>query len=223
MTMMSGALQPGIESGGCGPACRRCCFAGESFFRLTFENKTQVDQFIAISPPQPGKIIPINLDRYNGITLTPGSFLGALGRSWDYNIKTVRNVGTGCCGGQGFFLSELHGSGTAFIHAMGTVETIQLHAGEEIVLENSALVAFERGVTYDIRQTGGCLVCCCGKMGLFNVVLKGPGLVIAQSLSLKRLRAALRIGGGGRSNNDGTRAGRRGGGIGMRQGGGVGF
>lgn len=197
MTMMSGELKPGIESGGCGPACKRCCCAGESLFRLTFENKTETDQFIAISPSQPGKIIPISLDRYSGMTLKPGAFLGALGRSWDYKVKTVNNLGTGCCGGQGFFLSELHGSGTAFIHAMGTVETLRLKDGEKMILDNSALVAFEKGVKYDVRQTGGCLMCCCGGMGLFNVVLTGPGLVIVQSLSIEKLRWAIGSAGGG--------------------------
>lgn len=221
MIMMNGDFIPQIESGGCGPGCRRCCCAGESFFRLIFENKTESDRFIAISPPQPGKVIPISLDRYSGITLKPRSFLGALGKDWKYQLKLVRNVGVGCCGGQGFFLSELHGSGTAFIHGMGTVEILELKDGEKMVLENHSLVAFEKTVTYDVRQTGMCRICylgtvtclggctmiCCGGMGLFNVVVTGPGLVIVQSLSLERLRWAIGAVGGGNSRDSQNRNG----------------
>ena len=202
MVMMSGALDPTIESGGCKDGCRRCCCAGEHFFRLAFENTTQETQFIALTPPQPGKIIPLDLSVYSGVTLTSGAFLGALGKDWRYNIKLVRNAGTGCCGGQGFFLTELHGSGTAFIHAMGTVEMLELKDGQQMVLENSSLVAFEKTVRYDIRQTGGCLMCCCGGMGLFNVVVTGPGRVVVQSLSLERLRRAIGHPGGGGGNNN---------------------
>lgn len=221
LTMMSGELAPGVESGGCGQACTRCCCAGESIFRLSFENKTPSKQFIALSPSQPGKIIPINLDHYSGMTLKRGSFLGAIGRNWRFKVKTVRNVGTGCCGGQGFFLSELYGRGTAFIHAMGTVETLRLKPGEQIVLDNSSLVAFEKGIKYDIRRNGGCLMCCCGRMGLYNVVLTGPGLVIVQSLSMERLRRSIGVGRRKESNNSDRGAGRgRGGyGGGVRHGG----
>ena len=115
MVMMSGELKPSVDLGDCEAACRRCCCAGESFFRLVFENKTNSPQFLAIAPPGPGKIIPLPLETWSGVTLSSGVFLGAFGKDWDYRLRLVGNAGTACCGGQGLLLAQLTGTGTAFI------------------------------------------------------------------------------------------------------------
>jgi uncharacterized protein (AIM24 family) len=43
-------------------------------------------------------------------------------------------------------------------------------------------------VQADVRLAGGCATVCVGGEGIFNTVLKGPGLVILESMSVKKLR-----------------------------------
>lgn len=197
LTMMSAELNPTVEAEECNEACKVCCCAGGALFRLVVENKTMTPQFIALSPPQPGRIIPINLDRYNGITFIPGAFLGALEREWSYKVKLVNSSASGCCG-HGIYFTQLYGKGTAFLHAMGTVQKIQLARNEQTVLSVNSLVAFERSVKYEVRAPDSCLMWCCGGVGLFHVVLTGPGIVFMQSLSIETLQWAIRPGGGNR-------------------------
>lgn len=197
MVMLSGGLKPTVDLGGCGQACKRSCCAGEPLFRLVFENKTDIPQYVALAPPKPGKIIPLDLAEWSGVTLTSGVFVAAYGKDWGYEIGTVGNLGTACCGGQGVFLPKLTGTGMAFISATGCVEVIDLKDGEEIVVDQPNLVAFARTCKFDVRAAGGLLTCCCGGMGLYNAVLKGPGKVIVESLSMQKLARTLAVGQGG--------------------------
>ena len=66
-----------------------------------------------------------------------------------------------------------------------------LAPGEPLLVDSSSMVAFSDTVHYDVRRTGGCLICCCGGEGLFNTCLTGPGLVIVQTMSRDRLRQAI--------------------------------
>lgn len=193
MVMMSGSLEPSVDIGDCTNALKRCCCAGESFFRLVFENKTQAPQFLAVAPPRPGKIIPLPLEKWAGVTLSRGVFLGAYGKDWRYELKLVGNLGTACCGGQGLILPCLTGTGTAFISASGAVEVIDLQAGEQIVVDQANLVAFSKEAKFDVRMVPCGLTCCCGGMGLFNALFTGPGTVIVESLPMQKLAAALLI------------------------------
>lgn len=200
MVMLSAALRPRVATGGCGQACRRCCCAGEPLFRLEFENKTNMPQYLSIAPPGPGKIIPLDLTEWAGVTLSSGVFVGAYGRDWKYEIGTVGNVGTACCGGQGVFLPRLTGSGLAFIYASGCVEVMDLKDGEQIVVDQANVVAYSKGVKFDVRTAGSCWTCCCGGMGFFNAIFTGPGKVIVESLPMQKLAATLYFaaqGGGG--------------------------
>ena len=57
----------------------------------------------------------------SGMVFSTGAFLGAFGTDWSVSLKMVRSVLTGCCGGQGMFMNELHGRSTVFLSAGGTV------------------------------------------------------------------------------------------------------
>merc|ERR1712232_343461 len=92
----------------------------------------------------------------------------------------------------GLFLNTLHGNGMVFLNAGGTVMTKVLAAGEEILIDGHGLLAFERTVQMSIRRTGGLMVCCCGGQGLFNTVLTGPGFVMVHTMSLAKLRKAVK-------------------------------
>jgi uncharacterized protein (AIM24 family) len=65
--------------------------------------------------------------------------------------------------------------------------------GEEIVVDESCLVAFQNTLGMDVRFAGGCATVVCGGEGFLNTVLKGPGLVILESFSIKKLRDLFKV------------------------------
>jgi len=190
MLYMSSGMALDADMGGCEQGCKRCCCAGESMFRLHLKNTTNDMQKVAVTPSFPAKIVPIDLAQHSGLIFNRGAFLAALGQDWRVDIRAVASPGVCCCAGQGLFLNTLHGSGMVFLNAGGTIMMKQLAAGEEIIIDKHALLAFERTVSIGIRRTGGCMVCCCAGQGLFNTVLTGPGFIMVHSMGLSKLRAA---------------------------------
>ena len=121
MVFMQEGLDYKLDSGGCGNALRRCCCAGESFFRVKYENTRSNDSIsIGLTPLFPAKVVPVNLDRLHGLTIKKHAFLASFDMKADISLKMVRSVGVGCFGGQGFFLNKLKCRGWAFLNAAGT-------------------------------------------------------------------------------------------------------
>ena len=102
-------------------------------------------------------------------------------------IAFQKKIGAGLFGGEGFVMQRLEGDGLTFVHAGGTVQLIQLHAGETLRVDTGCLVALEPGVTYDVEFVGGIKTALFGGEGFFYATLSGPGRVWLQSLPLSRL------------------------------------
>ena len=127
------------------------------------------------------------------------SFLCAA-RGIDIDIAFTRRIGAGFFGGEGFILQRLSGDGLAFLHASGTLTSIDLQPGETLRVDTGCLVAFQPSVSYDIQMVPGVKTALFGGEGLFFVRLTGPGRVILQTLPFSRLAdriiaAAPRAGG----------------------------
>src|SRR5512140_1600271 len=106
-------------------------------------------------------------------------------------VELTKKLGAGFFGGEGFILQKLEGQGLAFVHAGGTIVSRELKAGETLRLDTGCLVAFERGVTYDIQLVGGVKTALFGGEGLFFATLTGPGKVWIQSLPFSRLAGRI--------------------------------
>ncbi|EGD80130.1 hypothetical protein PTSG_10404 [Salpingoeca rosetta] len=197
MVHMSSGLKPDVHlGGGCGQACTRSCCAGESFFRVKYQNNTETTQHIGLTPNFPAKIVPVNLAEFGGrITIKSRAFMCAHNCEPTFSYRFA-GIGAGCCGGQGFILNDLSGDGMVFLNASGTVLMRKLEAGEELICDQSSVVAFQSTVNYAVRRAGGLLMCCCGGEGLFNSVLTGPGTVVLQSMPIEKIAAALVARGG---------------------------
>ena len=135
--------------------------------------------------------MPINLGQHSGKIITKGG-------AWMGNLGDVRvsldcdcNPLTCCCGGMGLVRQTAVGTGTVFLAAGGTVLTRKLGANDSIIVDTNSLLGYEDGVTLKIKKAGGCCTMCCGGEGLFNTKVKGPGLVIVQSMAFETYRAAL--------------------------------
>jgi uncharacterized protein (TIGR00266 family) len=159
---------------------------GESLFMTHFTNRGRGKRHVAFAAPYPGKIIPMDLARHGGeILCQKDSFLcAALGTQ--VGIAFQRRLGTGFFGGEGFILQRLQGDGMAFVHASGTIIERQLQ-GETLRVDTGCLVAFEKGVDYNIERAGNLKSMFFGGEGLFLATLSGHGRVWIQSLPFSRL------------------------------------
>ncbi len=159
---------------------------GESLFITHFTNRGIGKKRIAFSAPYPGSIIPIDLDDVqNELTCQKDSFLcAAFGTKID--IAFNRKIGSGLFGGEGFILQRLIGDGNVFIHAGGTVVKKELR-GEKIYVDTGCVVAFTKGIDFDIERAGNLKSMIFGGEGLFLATLEGRGTIYLQSLPFSKL------------------------------------
>ena len=116
---------------------------GESMFMTVFTNTGHGKRHVSFAAPYPGKIIPVDLTEYQGkvvcqkmrFFVPQKAFLSAL---------SLRKIGTGFFGGEGFIMQKLEGDGLAFMHAGGTVYKRELKPGEKLRIDTGCLVAMTK-------------------------------------------------------------------------------
>lgn len=177
------------SAGGCCNGMKRT-LGGESFFRNKYTNKNQMPACVTLAPSFPAKIIPIDLSRSGEVMVNPGLYLAHIG-DVHVTFHFVKNLMAGCFGGSGFLLLKIKGTGTVFLNGGGTIMEKILAPGEVLLMDTDALVGFAGSANYSVQTTGGCITCCCGGEGLFNTKITGPGLVMVQSMPLRRLQESI--------------------------------
>lgn len=169
---------------------------GESFFVTLFVNEGRGRADVAFASPYPGKIQPVDLADWGGTVIAQKDSFLCAARGVDVSIALNRKIGAGFFGGEGFILQKLTGDGLAFLHASGTLHTIELRAGETLRVDTGCLVAFETSVQYDIELVPGVKTALFGGEGLFFVRMTGPGRVVLQTLPFSRLADRILAAGG---------------------------
>jgi uncharacterized protein (TIGR00266 family) len=159
---------------------------GESIFMTHFTNRGTTKRRVAFAAPYPGKILAVDMAKLGGgLICQKDAFLcAALGTK--IGIDFQRRLGVGFFGGEGFILQKLEGDGMAFLHAGGHVVKKQLR-GETLRVDTGCLVAFTRGIEYDIQMAGNLKSMFFGGEGFFLATLRGQGTVLLQSLPFSRL------------------------------------
>lgn len=161
--------------------------SGDSFFVTLFANESIRRRDVAFSSPFPGKVLAADLTDWGGtIVCQKDSFLCAA-RGVDVSIAFSRRIGAGFFGGEGFILQRLQGDGLCFLHASGTLHTIELAPGERLRVDTGCLVGMQPSVDYDIQMVPGIKTALFGGEGLFFARLTGPGRVVLQTLPFSRL------------------------------------
>ena len=161
--------------------------SGDSLFVTTFANVGNKRQDVAFASPYPGKIQPIDLREVGGTLIAQKDAFLCGARGLDVSIAFSRRIGAGFFGGEGFILQKLTGDGIVFLHASGTLLTMDLRAGETLRVDTGCVVAFQPSVEYDVKMVPGVKTALFGGEGLFLVHLTGPGRVILQTLPFSRL------------------------------------
>ena len=184
--------------------------SGESFFMTMYANEATIRRDVAFASPYPGKIEPVELRDWGGTIIAQKDAFLCGARGIDLSIHFNRRLGTGFFGGEGFILQRIIGDGLVFLHASGTLVSLELGVGETLRVDTGCLVAFQESVSYDIEMVPGIKTALFGGEGLFFARLTGPGRVLLQTLPFSRLAdriiaAAPRM--GGQSRGEGSALG----------------
>ncbi|OKY75200.1 MAG: TIGR00266 family protein [Desulfobulbaceae bacterium DB1] len=164
---------------------------GESLFCTVFTNHNPAKRKVAFASPYPGKIIPLDLRRYNGrIICQKSSFLCAA-KGVSIGLYFQKKIGVALFGGEGFVMQKLEGNGLCFVHAGGTIIEKELQHGESLRVDTGCLVAMTSSIDFDLQTVGGIKSSIFGGEGFFFARLQGPGHVWLQSLPFSRLAGKI--------------------------------
>ena len=174
--------------GGFGKALGRAV-AGEKVFFNHF-TCTVPQAEIAFASSFPGRIIPVELEAGQSIIAQKSAFL-ACEETVSVDVHFKAKVGAGLFGGMGFVMQKFTGPGTVFIEIHGGLESYELAAGEEKVIDGPHLAIIGSGVEFDIEKIKGAKNILLGGEGLFNTVVRGPGKIWLQTIPVPNVAEAI--------------------------------
>lgn len=154
-------------------------FAGESLFMANY-TASRAGSTIAFASTVAGEIMPLDVGATGGMICQKGAFLCAE-PSVDLSIALTKKISSGLFGGEGFILQELSGSGMAFLEIDGDRVEKELAPGEVLKVDTGNVVAFEKGMRYEVEMVKGIKNILLGGEGLFLTKLVGPGKVVLQT------------------------------------------
>jgi uncharacterized protein (TIGR00266 family) len=164
---------------------------GESLFTTVFTFKGRGKGKVAFAAPYPGKIIPLDLKKYNQKLICQKDAFLCAAKGVAIGVEFQKKIGTALFGGEGFIMQKLEGDGLVFVHAGGTIIEKELQPGESMRVDTGCLVALTQTVNYDIEFVGGVKSALFGGEGFFFATVRGPGHVWLQSLPFSRLAGRI--------------------------------
>ena len=189
MSWMSPNMEMSTNAGGSvGKALGRM-FSGESMFQNIYTCQGGPGMFAAASS-FPGEILAVPISASNTIIAQKSAFL-ASEMGVEMSVHFQKKAGAGFFGGEGFILQKFTGNGYVFLEIDGSVETYDLAAGQQIVVDTGNLAAMDATVNVDIKSVKGIGNALFGGEGLFNTVLTGPGKVYLQTMPRNVMAGAL--------------------------------
>ena len=130
-----------------------------------------------------GDVYEIKLDGNNPYVLQKDGFFAG---SESVTITTkMQNLAQGVFSGEGFFVIKASGKGSLFVSSYGAIHPIDLAPGEEIIIDNSHLVAWPESISYSIEKaSSGWISSFTSGEGLV-CRFRGPGKVLIQTRNPK--------------------------------------
>lgn len=154
-------------------------FAGESLFMANYTAKRE-GATIAFASTVAGEIFPLDVSATGGMICQKGAFLCAE-PTVDLSVTLTKKFSSGLFGGEGFILQEISGAGMAFLEIDGDKIEKELAPGEILKVDTGNVVAFQKGMKYEVEMVKGLKNIFLGGEGLFLTRLVGPGKVILQT------------------------------------------
>ena len=173
MVMMETTLDlKGKITGGIGSAIMRRLANEESFFQQHIEAVRGAGDCL-LSPTLPGamQVIEVGPRQY---MLNDGAFVAAAA-SVALNVRT-QNLGNALFAQSGgFFITETSGVGQVVVSGFGSMSTLEVQPGRDVVIDNAHVVAWDSSLRYEVSVTtggGGFL------SNLVNSQTSGEGVVL---------------------------------------------
>ncbi len=179
MSWMSGNLNMETSGGGLGKMFSKA-LSGEALFHNVY-TASRGNGMIAFASSFPGNIIAVEIHPGQDIVCQKSAFLAAT-PGVELSIFFRKKIGAGLFGGEGFIMQRLSGEGIAFLEIDGSVETKELGAGEQIVVDTGYVAIMDASCSLDIVQVKGIKNKFLGGEGFFNTVITGPGRVSLQTM-----------------------------------------
>lgn len=164
--------------------------AGGSTLFMTQYTANGAPGSVAFAARLPGTIYPVQMEAGKEYMIHRHGFLCATPQIM-LSVGFQKSLGSGIFGGDGFRLTHLAGSGTAFVELAGEVITYDLAAGETLRVHPGHVGMFESTVNFDITRIKGIKNLIFGADGIFLAALTGPGKIWLQSLTLANLAHAI--------------------------------
>lgn len=153
-------------------------FSGESFFMQEIKAHKEPG-WVMLAAGQPGDSVGIELDGLEDLYVERGGFLAA---TQDISVSTkTQSLSKGLFSREGFFVVKLSGKGTAFLSSYGSIMEIELSDGEEVLIDNGHLVAWEASLPYKIVKGASGVVSSLTTGEVLALQFTGPGTIYIQS------------------------------------------
>ncbi|HNQ90136.1 MAG TPA: TIGR00266 family protein [Verrucomicrobiota bacterium] len=169
-------LQSSMKGGLMGALSRKL-LRGETFFYLTIKAE-RGDGEVLLAPATVGGIEILDVSGVEYF-LQKGSFLAAAD-TVEISTKT-QNLTQGLFSGEGFFITRVGGAGTLVLNTFGALMKFPLASGQEYVVDNYHLVAWEATTAYTISKAASGWVSSVTSGEGFVCRFKGPGTVYVQT------------------------------------------
>jgi len=138
---------------------------GEKFFFQTLKANRGPGEAL-LSPAIPGDLHHLELDGSVDYVLQKDGFFAG---SDTLTVTTkMQNLAQGLFSGEGFFVIRVSGQGTLFVSSYGAIHPIDIPAGEQMIIDNSHLVAWPASMQYTLEKAA---------KGWISSLTSGEGIV----------------------------------------------
>lgn len=189
MSWMSANMQMETSGGGIGKMFSKA-ISGEKLFHNKY-TAVGSSGIIAFASSFPGNILAVEIAPGKEIICQKSAFLAAT-PGVDVSIFFQKKLGSGFFGGEGFIMQKISGQGIVFLEIDGYVETKELAAGEQIVIDTGYLAMMSATCSMDVQMVKGVKNVFLGGEGLFNTVVTGPGTVSLQTMPAYQVANSIR-------------------------------
>jgi len=190
MVYMSGHISMETKSAGGLMKGLQRKFSGESMFQNFFTLPDgSPPGMVAFAHGAPGDIVHLHLNQGEEWTLSRDAYICGTP-----SIEVTSKLGgfKSILGGEGLVLTKLYAEaeGDVWIGGYGFVERHDLKDGEELVVDNGVMMAFQSQINHTVSKVGGRKSFMLGGEGIV-IRYRGPGVVYTQNREIELLAALL--------------------------------
>jgi uncharacterized protein (TIGR00266 family) len=177
MATSDGVTIEASMQGGLVKSLKRSVLGGESLFITTYTAPSQ-GGWVDCAARLPGDAMLATLDGSRALNIQRGSYLCS---ESTIEIDTKWGGFKNLFGGEGGFLIRASGSGEVVASCYGALDRIMLGAGEKLTVDSGHMVAYDDGVTMNLRRaaSGSLTSLKSGEGFVFDFT--GPGEVMVQT------------------------------------------